>query len=62
MKQVTVLIDKTGKAVISVDGVAGPGCTNIVEDLTKALQAKVLDDQKTAEFYSVEDDTVVVGA
>lgn len=62
MTQVTVLIDKKGKATISVDGVVGSGCTKIVEDLTKSLQAKVLDDQKTAEFYCTEEDTVVVGA
>lgn len=54
MKQVVVTVDKNGKTKIEVNGAKGASCLRVVEDLTRALQAQVVDDQKKPDFFVEE--------
>lgn len=51
MARIAVTIDQNGQATFKVEGVEGPGCT----DLTRALQKAVgvtVKDVKTNEYYA----------
>lgn len=61
MRKVVVTVDKKGKTTVAVEGVAGAGCTDILDRVTSALKANVVDEQKTAEFYEEETNSVNVG-
>jgi hypothetical protein len=50
MQQVIIEIDETGKAELSVQGCAGPGCQKLSEGISKALGSTV-SDVKTPEFH-----------
>jgi len=54
MKKVIVKIDSKGKSTIEVSGTPGASCLTVVESITKALGAKVVDDKKTPEFFEAE--------
>jgi hypothetical protein len=53
MTTVTVVIGEDGSATVGVGCVKGKKCVDLTKDIEKAL-GKVTEDQKTAEFYQVE--------
>jgi len=60
MPKITVTIDKRGRAVIQVDGVAGTACTDVTKNLEAALGG-AKEQEFTREYYEqpVEQDQEV---
>lgn len=61
MKKVTVAVHKDGKATIDVDGVVGGSCATIVEEISRALNARTVSDDKKPDFYVEQTVSVDVG-
>ena len=49
-ERITVNIDASGNTTVEVDGVVGPGCAKLTEDLEKAL-GKIISDKRKPEYH-----------
>ncbi len=54
MAKVVVTVGKDGKTKIEVDGVVGPGCTDVTKAITDSMKAKVLETDLKDAYYKVE--------
>jgi Protein of unknown function (DUF2997) len=54
MKEMKIIISKTGQVTIDVEGIKGSGCKNLTKAMEKAFGTTVKD-KKKAEFYDEQD-------
>jgi len=49
-QEIKIIVGKGGKVVVDVEGVQGPGCSELTKNIEKAL-GQTVSDEKKAEFY-----------